>query len=260
MNDLIVIENLTKTYENIKAINNLSFSVKKGEIFGLLGPNGAGKSTTISSIVGLLMPSMGKITIDGINISENPLEAKKRIGYVSDSANVIEKLTAVEYITFFGQLNKVAKKVIAERTKLLLSLFDIYSRRFDLIETFSFGMKKKVQIAAALVHSPKLLIIDEPFSALDPEMVAILKNFLKKLPELGISILVATHDLFSAEQVCTKVALINKGKLVAIGDIGSLLKKNQAHNLENAYLKLIDSKAKKEQIEKVVVSWRGFEE
>lgn len=255
MSRVLTIENLNKNYGEQVAVQSLSFSVDSGELFGLLGPNGAGKTTTINIIVGLVHPTSGKIFIEGIDTQRNPIGAKSLIGFVPDSDSVIEKLTASEFIDFFGRIYEINPLEGAKRKEKMLELFDISSRRGDLLETFSHGMKKKIQIIAALIHSPKLLIIDEPFSALDPEMTAVLKQFLENLPAIGVSVLLATHNLAAAEQICNRVCLINQGQVVAMGKVSDILRATSCSNIEQAYLALVDSKAKNEQIRALIQGW-----
>lgn len=216
--EAIVVENLKKVYSNsVEAVKGISFSVKYGEIFGMLGPNGAGKSTAIKTIIGLLKPTEGKILLDGIDVKRDPYKARLSKGYASQELSVDDKLTAYENIYIQGILYHLSKDTIEKRTKEILEMFGLWDRRNDLVETFSGGMMKRLDIAAALIHKPKILILDEPTLGLDIQTRQSIWNYIKKLrEEENITIMLTTHYLEEADELCDRVAIIDHGKILAL--------------------------------------------
>ena len=213
---MIVIENISKSYRGIPVVRDLSLTVARGEIFGLVGPNGAGKTTTIRMMTGLARPDSGLIRISGNDIVKEPVQAKSVLGYVPDKPFLYEKLTAREFLIFTASLYGMAKQESAREADHLLMLFGISDAQHDLIEGFSQGMRQRLLFAAALIHHPRALLIDEPFVGLDPFGVRMLKGLIRDLANSGMSVFLATHSLHIAEELCHKVGFIKKGSLAAL--------------------------------------------
>jgi ABC-2 type transport system ATP-binding protein len=213
---MIILSNISKSFDGIYAVRNLSITVGKGEIFGLVGPNGAGKTTTIRMMTGLLRPDEGTVTIGGYSLTDEPLKAKSILGYVPDRAFLYEKLTAREFLKFIASLYDIEKQEALRRIEALTSVFGIRDIEDELIESFSQGMRQRLLFAAALIHNPEVLLIDEPFMGLDPFGVRMLKGFIRDLSAKGVTLFLVTHSLHIAEEVCHRVGFINKGLLTAI--------------------------------------------
>lgn len=238
---MISIENVTKKYKDFTAVDNLNIKIKDGSIVGLIGPNGAGKTTTISMMIGILDMYDGNIIINGDSIKDKPMEIKKQIGYVSDDENQLLSLKAIEYLNFVADMYKVSE---AERRKQILSLserFDIQNDLNTRMDKFSKGMKQKIMIIASLIHSPKVWILDEPFTGLDPKISYELKMFMKEYASKGNIILLSSHILEIVENLCDEVILIKKGKTLYFGDLIQLKEKyNNAYTLEEIYMKVFE--------------------
>jgi len=219
---MIELRNLTKMFGNIVAVNQLNLSVSKGEIFGFIGPNGAGKTTTLKIMSGILAPTEGSVMIDGINMARQPEKAKQRMGYIPDRSFLYEKLTGMEFLRFTADLFGVEDGLFKEKSESLLKKFSIYDWRDELIESYSHGMKQRLIISAALLHEPKVLIIDEPMVGLDPAGIRMMKNLFRDLSEKGTTLFMSTHTLSVAEDVCDRIGVIHKGKLIAIGTVEDL--------------------------------------
>ena len=237
---ILHIDNITKKFGSVVAVDNLAITLDDGELFGFIGPNGAGKTTTIKMIVGLLRPDMGTITIDGNNIVEKPREAKKLIGYIPDNPYIYDRLTGREFLELVGSLYGMERKVIQERIDFLFDLFSIEDWGDDFAAEYSHGMRQKVILASAIMHDPKLVVIDEPMVGLDPQSQRLVKNILKKLTEQGITVFMSTHTLSVAEELCTKIGIIHKGKLLKIGTLDKLRSDAKMENksLEELFVKL----------------------
>ncbi|MFC2159958.1 ABC transporter ATP-binding protein [Actinomycetota bacterium] len=231
---------LTKKFGNLTAVDNLDLTVNRGEIFGFLGPNGAGKTTTIKLLTGLVKPTSGTAKVMGKDIQENPIEAKALIGLVPDEPQVYEKLTGVEFLRFMGNLFGIEKNSIEKKIIELLKLFDLTSRGEELIQGYSHGMKQKIAIAGALIHSPKVLFFDEPTVGLDPKSARIIKNILKFRAKSGDCIFISTHILEIAERMCDRIGIIQDGKMLAEGNMEELRKLSTGDkgNLEEIFLQL----------------------
>jgi ABC-2 type transport system ATP-binding protein len=241
---MLNIENLSKTYgkASFKAVDNMSLEINDGEIFGFLGPNGAGKTTTIKMIVGLLKPDAGSIEVGGINVWQMPYEAKKRISYVPDNPQIYTKLKGIEYLNFIADVYKVSKKERDEKIYTYASIFEIKSALGDIIESYSHGMQQKLVLTAALLHEPDLMVLDEPMVGLDPKSSFALKEIMKQHCELGKSIFFSTHVLEVAERICDRVAIINKGKIIAQGTVEELRAKlGEDDSLEEIFLEITKS-------------------
>lgn len=236
---LIEANRLTKKFGEKLAVDDASFKVQGGEIFGFLGPNGAGKTTTLKMLVGLLKPTSGTARIAGFDIQAQPLQAKASSGYVPDEPNLYAKLSARELLCFVGDLYQLEPAQVARRTDELLRLFDLSAAGDDMIESYSHGMQQKTSLAAALLHDPPVLILDEPTVGLDPKSARLIKDILRQIAERGAAIMLSTHILEIAERMCDRIAIINQGKLIAIGTLEELrtLGKGET-SLEDIFLEL----------------------
>lgn len=235
---MIRLANLTKSYGRLTAVNNISLEIQKGEVFGFLGPNGAGKTTTIKIMAGLLEPSAGTVEIAGWDIKTEPVKAKAATGFIPDRPFIYEKLTAFEFMHFVSRLYsmKDAKKRIFD----LLQLFGIAEWQNELVENFSHGMKQRLVMASALLHEPKVLVVDEPMVGLDPHGARLVKKIFREIASNGVTVFMSTHTLETAEQMCHRVAIINKGEIIATGSMGELGRMARMPNsrLEPIFLKL----------------------
>lgn len=231
--------NLTKKYDNLIAVDNLNLTVHN-ELFVFLGPNGAGKTTTIKMMTGLLKPTSGTITIEGYDLLQQPVEAKQMFGLVPDTPVLYDKLSLREFLQFIGNLYEVDRDVFKRRFDQLIDLFDLDDRPNDLIQNFSHGMKQKCILAAALIHDPKVLFLDEPTVGLDPKSARNLKDLLRGLVNKGTTVFMSTHILEIAESMCDRVAIINQGKIVALGTMDELRlhSKQKDQSLEGIFLEL----------------------
>ena len=213
---------LTKRYGGLTALNRASFDVKPGEIVGYLGPNGSGKSTTVNLVVGLIEPSAGAITLDGISLSEDPVAYKARIGYVPEEPFLYTHLTAAEYLTLVGRLRGMPPALVTPRIAGLLNLLQLHDSRYKTMRAFSKGMRQRVLLAAALLHNPRLLVLDEPFSGLDVNAGLLFRTLLKLLVEDGRMVLFSTHRFDMVEQLCSRVVMLSAGQVVAQTDLAAL--------------------------------------
>ncbi|MGY5858524.1 MAG: ABC transporter ATP-binding protein [Candidatus Thorarchaeota archaeon] len=231
---------LTRKFSEFTAVDNLSFQVNPGEIYALLGPNGSGKSTTMRMLLGLLKPTMGTARINGFDIQENVVEAKRFIGYIPEEPVLPERLTGWEYINYVSDIWKVPRGPERdEEIDELLTLLDIKDASDDLIETYSKGMSRKIGLVAALIHTPKILILDEVQAGIDPRGAATIKEILNGLRDRGTTILMSTHVLEIAERMCDRIGIINEGKLIAEGTMAELrLQAKGQQSLESIFLDL----------------------
>ena len=216
MSNAIEAKGLTKQYSNYSAVDNISFEVKQGEIFGFLGPNGAGKTTTIKMLTGQTKPSSGTLMVAGIDMLRQPVEAKKSIGVVPENSNIYDEMSAWDNLIFAAQLYRVSNEKRESKARELLEHFGLYERRKDRAGIFSKGLKRRLTIAAALVHSPSILFLDEPTSGLDVQSSHMIRKLVKDLNETGVTVFLTTHYIEEADQLCQRVAIINKGKIVAL--------------------------------------------
>ena len=222
---MLEIKNFSKIYKGgKKAADNINITVEAGDIYGFIGHNGAGKSTTIRSIVGVLDFEEGDILIDGHSVKSEPMECKKITAYIPDNPDIYEHLTGIQYLNFIADIFGIDRVTREERIKKYADMFDITSSLGDLISSYSHGMKQKVAIISALIHRPKLLVLDEPFVGLDPKAALDLKNVMKELCSEGSAIFFSTHVLEVAQKLCNKIAIIKEGKLVASGDTVEMVK------------------------------------
>jgi len=243
------VSHLRKTFGSQIAIKEISFSVGRGEILGYLGPNGAGKSTTLKTIAGLLTPDSGTIHIGGINLQQDPLEAKKRMGFVPETGALYEKLTPLEYLEMVGQLYRVEVSEVMRKSQEFLEYFDLAEQKNTRMTSFSKGMKQKVVLSAALLHNPDLLLLDEPLNGLDANTVLMFKGVMRRLADLGKTIIYSSHILEVVEKLCDRIAIIHRGQIVAEGSIRQLREMTQSPSLELIFKELTKAKAVEDKIE-----------
>lgn len=239
---MLTITNLTKTYSGgaKPSVENLSLELRDGEIFGFIGPNGAGKSTTIKCITGIISFEDGSIVIDGINLKDAPIEAKKHIGYVSDDHILYEGLTGIEYINFICDVFAVPASEREPRLRRYLELFSLQDAIKNQIQSYSHGMKQKLNIIGALIHEPKLWILDEPMTGLDPKSSYNLKQLMREHADKGNSVFFSSHVLEVVEKVCDRVGIIEDGHLITSCTLAELRSRNADGSLEDLFLKLTD--------------------
>lgn len=235
---MLEIKNVSKTYKNgkVKAIDDISLQIDDGDIYGFIGPNGAGKSTTIKCIVGIHGYDSGDILLDGVSIKKNPIEAKMKMAYVADNPELYEHLTGIQYIDFVCNIYGVGEQK-NELISKYANLFQIEDRLSDPIKTYSHGMKQKVALISALVHSPKLLILDEPFVGLDPKASYDLKEIMRDLCSNGTMIFFSSHVLEVVEKFCNKIAIIKDGKIIVSGNTEEI---KGSESLEEKFLELFN--------------------
>ncbi|ALM74720.1 ABC transporter ATP-binding protein [Thermococcus barophilus] len=239
---MIEVENLTKKFGNKIAVDGISFHVHDGEIYGLLGPNGSGKSTTMKILAGILKPTTGKVLVEGINVAKNPIEVKKIVGYVPETPILYESLTPSELFNFVGSIRGIPKDRLEERVNYFVKAFGIEEYLEQFIGTLSFGTQQKVSLITALLHDPKVLILDEAMNGLDPKSARILRELLLEFKNEGKSIVFSTHILSLAEVICDRIGVIYHGKIIAEGTIEELKEKAHEESLEDVFLKLTESK------------------
>lgn len=231
---MLEIKNLTKTYKGgYRAVDDLSLKVEAGDIFGFIGHNGAGKSTTIKSVVGVLDFDGGDIFIDGRSVKNEPIACKKVTAYIPDNPELYEHLTGIQYLNFIGDVFGIDKRARTEKIGKYADVFEITSNLGDLIASYSHGMKQKLAIIGALIHSPKLLVLDEPFVGLDPKASFELKKIMREMCLGGAAVFFSTHVLEVAEKLCNKIAIIKKGKLQVCGNTREVL---DGASLESVFL------------------------
>lgn len=239
MLNIINVKNLTKKFGDFTAVNSISFSVNKGEIFAFLGPNGAGKTTSIKMLTTLLLPTKGSISLNGTNPVTNQEEARKNFGIVFQDPSIDDELTAYENLEFHGVLYGVPKDTRKKRIQDLLSLVDLWDKRNLLVKTFSGGMRRRLEIARGLLHHPKIFFLDEPTLGLDPQTRNHIWSYIKNLNKKeSITVFFTTHYMEEAARVANRVAIIDHGKIITTGTVAELLKKTKKKNLEDAFLAL----------------------
>lgn len=237
---LIKTHQLTKRYGQVPVVNQLNLEVKGGEIFGFLGPNGAGKTTTIKMLTGLMEPSEGEAYICGYDITKEGAQAKSLLAYVPDQPKLYGKLSAQEFLQLMGALYRIPKDVTRQRSEQLLDMFSLSSRADELLEGYSHGMRQKVVLAGALIHQPKVILLDEPTVGLDPASARLLKDVLQELANQGVAVFVSTHILEIAERMCHRVGILKAGQLIAQGSPEELRQQigGQGGSLEDIFLEL----------------------
>jgi len=233
---------ITKSYAkgNVKAVDDVTLTVKPGEIFGFLGPNGAGKTTTIKIIVGLLQPDSGSVKVAGSDMLKDTITVKRSIGFVPDQPQVYDRLTGSEYLNFLADVYQVPEKVRKKRLEHLLQLFGIQDAVRDLVQSYSHGMKQKLVLTGALLHNPPVWIMDEPMVGLDPRSSFLLKDLMAEHCRQGYTVFFSTHILEVAERLCDRLAIINKGKIIACGTLDEINEHHEKETLENIFLELTE--------------------
>ena len=235
---MIDIRNLTKTYGEKKAVDNLSLHIGAGEMYAFIGHNGAGKTTTIKSICGLLDFDAGEIFVDGVSIKDNPIECKRKIAYLPDNPDLYDFMSGIKYLNFIANIFGVSREDRFERIKKYGDMFEITKDLGEPISSYSHGMKQKLAIISALIHDPKVLIMDEPFVGLDPKATFLLKEEMKSICDRGGAIFFSTHVLDVAEKICDKIAIIKGGKLIRSGSMEEI---KGDESLESVFLELEDT-------------------
>ena len=235
---MISADNLTKSYGDRLALDRLTLRVQPGEILGFLGPNGAGKSTTVKILTGLLIPDSGSASVAGFDVQKEPLEAKRRLGFVPEQPVIYDSLTADEYLDLIGCLYHLEPAASVSRRAELLELFGLGDVRHQRLQEFSKGMRQKVVIAAALIHRPEVLILDEPLDGLDANTALVMKELLRKLAAQGKTIVFSSHILEVVERICTRIVIINQGRFVAEGTSAEICAQAGAATLDEAFGRL----------------------
>jgi ABC-2 type transport system ATP-binding protein len=236
---LIGLEHLVKRFGDKVAVDDVSLEVRAGEILGFLGPNGAGKTTTIRMLVGLLQPTSGTVRVAGYDVQTQPLQAKAACGYVPDEPHLYPKLTGRELLRLVGDLYGVERAQAERRAEELLRLFDLSAAADDTFDSYSHGMRQKTALAAALVHDPRVLVLDEPTVGLDPKSARLIKDILRQMAERGAAVFLSTHILEIAEHMCDRIGIIDRGRLVAVGTMDELRALGKGErSLEDIFLAL----------------------
>ena len=243
---MIHLKNIEKRYGKFQALKPLNLHVRKGEVFGFLGPNGAGKTTTIRMLAGVLVPTSGKISINGIDLVEQPIESKKHVGYIPDRPYLYDKLTAREFLQFVGGMYNLSKEEIHTRGEQLLKENGLLDRADELIEAYSPGMKQRLVLSSSLLHNPQLLIVDEPMVGLDPHGAKRIKDQFRQIANEGRTVFLSTHSLDVAQEVCDRVGILFKGRLIALGEVQELLSNQASSDLEEVFLKLTQEEMEKQ--------------
>lgn len=238
---MLKIKNYSKTYKgNKKAVDNLNLTVEAGDIYGFIGHNGAGKTTTLRAVVGVLDFEEGEIEIDGVSIRKDPVGCKMKMAYIPDNPDLYEHLTGIKYLNFIGDLYEVGKKEREDRIKKYADLFELTPSLGDSIGSYSHGMKQKLALISALIHEPKLMVLDEPFVGLDPKAAHTLKTIMSEMCAMGCAIFFSTHVLEVAEKLCNKIAIIKGGKLIESGLTRDVIGNS---SLEEVFLELVNDQA-----------------
>jgi ABC-2 type transport system ATP-binding protein len=236
----VELKNVTKRYNEIVAVNNMNLTIPTGEIFALLGPNGSGKSTTLKMLLGLLQPTVGSVTVLGIDVQKNPVEVKRQVGYVPESPDVYEFLTGIEYLDFIADIYSIPTAEKQQRITEYLKALQLEGREGDMINSYSDGMKKKISLISAFLHKPKLLILDEPLNALDPRSARIVKDYLNQIKMQGVTTILSTHVLEIAEALCDRIGIMYQGNILALGTMNELRQRASlpSSGLEDVFLKI----------------------
>jgi ABC-2 type transport system ATP-binding protein len=250
----VEMESVVKCFGDTRAVYEVSLNVDHGEVFGLLGPNGSGKSTLMKMMLGLLKPDDGFITVGGFDVQRNPIDVRRIVGYVPESPRLYEFLTGIEYLDFVADLYKLAAQTKRERIGEFLKAFELDGRENEMLSGYSQGMKQKAAIIAALLHKPKVLILDEPLNSLDPRSARILKDLIHKLANEGVTTIFSTHVLEIAEAVCSRMAIMHQGQVLAEGSVAELRGKAgmPGSTLEELFLKLTGTGDVREIVEALV--------
>ncbi|MDQ0268442.1 ABC transporter ATP-binding protein [Cytobacillus purgationiresistens] len=234
----IKVVDLSKNFGSFQAVRYIDLEIKKGELFGFLGPNGAGKTTAIKMMTGLLEPNTGSIEVAGTDIWKKPLEAKRKMAAIPDVPILYPKLTGREFLRFIGSVYEIEQQTFEMRSEKYLHIFGLTDRADDLIESYSHGMRQKINLCAAFIHQPEVLFLDEPTVGLDPKGAKTLKSLLRTHCDNGMTVFMSTHILEIAEQMCDRVGIINKGKIIAVGTMAELKHERTESSLEELFLNL----------------------
>lgn len=247
---MIEVRGLTKRYGGFTAVDRIDLTVQGGELFGFLGPNGAGKTTTLRLIAGILRPTEGTIRIGGIDLAEDPIAAKSLLGFIPDRPFIYEKLTGAEFLRFVAGLYRQSGAAVDRRADELLSLFDLYEWRNELVENYSHGMRQKLIISSAFVHKPSVIVVDEPMVGLDPKATRILKELFREYVSRGHTVMMSTHTLDVAETLCDRVAIMHNGAILASGTMAELRAATEfGSGLEEIFLKLTGETAARKAVD-----------
>lgn len=250
--NLLSLSDITKTYGSVEAVTNLSMAIRQGEIVGIIGPNGAGKSSTLGIILGLIRPDAGLVTVCGLDPQVSGRAVRDVLGYVPDEDALLPNLTALEHLEFVGLLHGVSRSAIDARSRVLIDLLDLSDFANHTTEAFSFGMRKKLQLACALIHEPQLLILDEPLNGLDAEATAVVRAILEFRRRQQRTTLLATHNLPFAERMCDRIYLLLGGQVAASGNITEILFRTGAADLETAFLRIAVSQERHDEVENLL--------
>ena len=231
---------VSKRYSDVTAVDHLDLDVNRGEILGLLGPNGSGKTTTLKMILGLVKADSGSVNVLGVNVADNPLEVKRLLGYVPESPRVYEFLTGIEFLDFAGDIYGMKLEEKKKRIDEFLKALSLEGREGDMISSYSEGMKQKIIIISAIMHKPELLVMDEPITSLDPKSAKIVKDLLRQLTSQGVTTILSTHVLEIAQAMCDRIAIMQEGKILALGTMNELRRtaRMPESGLEDIFLKL----------------------
>jgi len=254
----IATEQLTRRFGGLTAVDGIDLQVESGQFFGFLGPNGAGKSTTIKMLTGLLVPTAGRVSLLGMDFARHGVEVKRQIGVVPEGMGLFERLTAPEYLEFVGRMYGLDKATTRKRSEELLDFMQLADRPKTLVADYSHGMQKKLALAAAVIHGPRILFLDEPFEGVDALAAGALKELLGRMTERGVTIFLTSHVLEIVERLCSHVAIIKKGRLVAQGSIDQLREgvpgaEGRTSTLEDIFLSVVGEAGERPQIEEL--SW-----
>jgi len=242
---------VAKRYGDITAVDYIDLDIEHGEIFGLLGPNGSGKTTTLKMILGLVRPDSGSVNVLGVKVDDDPISVKKQVGYVPESPRLYEFLTGLEYLDFIADIYGISVSEKKTRIEEYLQALELEGREGDMISSYSHGMKQKIALISAFLHKPKLLLLDEPLSGLDPRSARIVKDLLRKLASQGVTTIMSTHILEIAQAMCDRIAIMYEGRLLALGNMEELRQKAKlpGSDLEDIFLKLTGTEDVKEVVE-----------
>lgn len=240
---MVSTDGLTKRFGDTVAVDGLNIDVPKGEFFSFLGPNGAGKTTTIKMLVGLLRPTGGVATVGGFDISVQPVDAKRLIGYIPDHPFLYEKLTGREFLLFVAGLYGMADGDAGRKADELMETFGISGVSNNLVEDYSHGMRQKLSFCAAFIHDPHVVIVDEPWVGLDPKSIRFVKDFLRQRTRDGLTVFMSTHTLAIAEEVSDRIGIINAGRLITVGSVDEIKASQTSGSLEDVFLAITDENA-----------------
>jgi len=253
--NVVELQNVVKRYNELVAVNNVSLTIKQGEIFGLLGPNGSGKSTTLKMLIGLVAPTSGSVIVLGLDAQKETVKVKQLVGYAPEAPRLYEFLTGIEYLDFIADIYGVPTEEKKKRIGEYLKALELEGREGDMMSSYSMGMRQKIALISAFLHKPKLLILDEPLNGLDPKVARIVKDFLQELKLQGVTTIMSTHILEIAQAMCDRIGIMYQGNLLALGTVDELRRKAMldGSGLEDIFLKLTgtgDIKAVAEELAK----------